>query len=97
MLGHGSDPTETGDLAYRGTFSRAQLLALNDSRVTDLCNKKVVTLWMGPERHSVFYPIRGGTEYNLVLLRPDNLPKGVRTVNGDIDEMRETFKGWDDM
>jgi salicylate hydroxylase len=50
---------------------------------------------MGPEKHCVFYPIRGGKEYNLVLLRPDNLPSDVRTVNGDIDEMKESFRGWD--
>ena len=90
LLDSPSDPTPTGDLAYRGTFSRAQLLSLNDSRVEKLCNRKAVTVWIGPERHSVFYPIKGGTEFNLVLLRPDNLPEGARTVKGDIEEMRET-------
>ncbi|KAH8807753.1 putative salicylate hydroxylase [Xylogone sp. PMI_703] len=91
------NPTETGDLAYRGTFTRSQLLALNDNRITELCNQKVITCWLGPDKHSVFYPVRGGKEFNLVLLRPDNLPKGARTVKGDIDEMRDTFKGWDEI
>ena len=50
---------------------------------------------MGPRRHCVFYPIEGGNRFNLVLLRPDNLPQGAKTVQGDIEEMRETFDGWD--
>lgn len=50
---------------------------------------------MGPNKHSVFYPLRGGSEYNLVLIRPDNLPPGTNKVQGEIGEMRETFKGWD--
>jgi salicylate hydroxylase len=49
ILGTSSDPIETGDLAYRGTFSRKQLLELSDPRIEALCNKKAVTLWLGPE------------------------------------------------
>ena len=88
-------PVETGDLAYRGTFSKEQLLSLNDSKVEQLCAKNVVTLWMGPDKHSVFYPVRGGQQFNLVLLRPDDLPLGSRITQGDIGEMRATFDGWD--
>ncbi|KIW96508.1 uncharacterized protein Z519_03577 [Cladophialophora bantiana CBS 173.52] len=97
ILGYPSPPIETGDLAYRATFSRQQLLELNDPRVEDLCTKKKVTIWMGPDRHCVFYPVRGGAEFNLVLLRPDNLPAGVRSVQADLDEMRMTFEGWDEI
>jgi salicylate hydroxylase len=50
---------------------------------------------MGPDKHAVFYPLRGGEEFNLVLLRPDNQPAGSRTAKGDIGEMRSTFEGWD--
>ena len=52
---------------------------------------------MGPDRHCIFYPLRGGKEFNLVLLRPDDLPQGVRTVQGDLGEMRMAFEGWDEM
>ncbi|KAJ9608062.1 hypothetical protein H2200_007050 [Cladophialophora chaetospira] len=97
ILGRPSPPTETGDLAYRATFSRKQLLELNDPRVEELCSSEKVTVWMGPDRHSVFYPLRGGSEFNLVLIRPDNLPAGVRTTQGDLDEMRLTFEGWDEI
>ncbi|KAH1498606.1 hypothetical protein KXW18_005215 [Aspergillus fumigatus] len=88
-------PEETGDLAYRATFSRAQLLALNDPEVKALCEKQGVTAWLGPKKHAVFYPVRGGHEYNLVLLQPDDLPPGVRTTQGDVDEMRYGYREWD--
>jgi salicylate hydroxylase len=63
--------------------------------VEELCSAKKVTVWFGPDRHVVFYPLRGGNEFNLVLLRPDNLPAGVRTGAGDLGEMKATFEGWD--
>jgi salicylate hydroxylase len=88
-------PEETGDLAYRATFSRTQLLALNDPEVNALCAKQGVTAWLGPHKHAVFYPVRGGQEYNLVLLQPDDLPPGVRTTQGDVDEMQYGYKEWD--
>lgn len=95
MLGKTSEPIETGDLAYRGTFTIEQLQGLGDPVVEQLCREPTVTLWMGPDKHVVFYPIRSGTQFNMVLLRPDDLPSGTRTGKGDIEEMRYTFKGWD--
>lgn len=61
-------PQETGDLAYRGTFTRAQLQAFNDQRINELMEASNVQVWLGPDRHAVFYPLRNHTEYNLVLL-----------------------------
>lgn len=95
ILGQPSPPFETGDLAYRATLKTANMLALKDPQVTKLCTQNSVTLWMGPDRHCVLYPLRGGSEFNLVLLRPDNLPPGTSKVEGEVGEMRETFKGWD--
>lgn len=95
VLSSPSPPTETGDLAYRGTFSREQLEALNDPSVSELCSRAACTVWFGPKRHAVFYPVRAGSQFNLVLLRPDDLPQGVRTIAGDISEMRASFEGWD--
>jgi salicylate hydroxylase len=97
VLDHQSEPSETGDLAYRATFSREELLELNDPRVTELCQVRDVSVWVGPEKHCVFYPLHDGKQFNLVLLRPDNMPAGERTLSGDIEEMRETFEGWDEL
>ena len=95
ILDRTSPPIETGDLAYRGTFSKAQLLSLGDSKVEELCSRKTVSVWLGPMKHAVFYPLKGGEEFNLILLRPDDLPKGTKQEHGEVSEMRETFEGWD--
>ena len=97
ILGRPLEPRETGDLAYRGTFSLEQLQALNDSRLDQLCALKSVNVWLGPDKHAVFYPLRDGKEFNLVLLRPDDMPHGTTRVDGDLDEMRASFEGWDPM
>lgn len=97
MLPQHGTPRESGDLAYRGTFTREKLEALNDPRINELCSRKEVTVWFGPRGHAVFYPLKSATEFNLVLIRPDDLPENVKTLPGDIDEMRANFHGWDEM
>lgn len=96
LLGTESPPSETGDLAYRGTIAREQLLGLGDPRIDELINDQSVKCWMGPGRHCVFYPLAGGKSFNLVLIRPDNLSKDVRQAPGEIGEMRACFEGWDE-
>jgi salicylate hydroxylase len=68
VLGRPSPPAETGDLAYRGTFTRSQLAHLNDEKVNKLLDDSSIQVWLGPEKHVVFYPVRNGTEFNLVLM-----------------------------
>ncbi|KAI2742891.1 hypothetical protein DTO013E5_5014 [Penicillium roqueforti] len=73
-----SPPLETGDLAYRGMFSLQELTVLNDPDVEKLVAASDVQVWMGPEKHVVFYPIKNKTEFNLVLLQvtsPQIMPK----------------------
>ncbi|OQE44982.1 hypothetical protein PENCOP_c002G02466 [Penicillium coprophilum] len=96
VLGSPHSPVPTGDMAYRATFSREQLEALGDDKVNELCQEIAVTGWLGPDKHTVFYPLRGGKEFNLVLMRPDNLPSDSRRENGDIQEMRESYADWDE-
>ena len=83
-------------MAYRATFSREQLESLGDENVNELCQKIAVTSWLGPERHTIFYPLRGGNEFNLVLLRPDTLSLGSRREQADIEEMRKSYADWDE-
>lgn len=68
VVGHPIVPQETGDLAYRATFSRSELLALKDDAVNTLLDQSSIHVWLGPGKHAVFYPLREHTEYNLVLL-----------------------------
>ncbi|KAK1600335.1 uncharacterized protein LY79DRAFT_585825 [Colletotrichum navitas] len=97
LLGLPSPAVETGDLAYRATLPAEYLKALNDSRVDELCARKQVTIWLGPGRHTVLYPVKGGREFNLVLIRPDNMHTSEKCVEGDIGEMRESYTGWDEI
>lgn len=68
MVGHHVSPNETGDLAYRATFTRQQLLNLQDERIDELLKQPGLNVWLGPGKHAVFYPLRDQAEYNLVLL-----------------------------
>lgn len=67
ILGRCSPPVETGDLAFRGTFALERLQKLNDPGIDDLIGDQKAVVWMGPEKHCTFYPIRDGKEFNLVL------------------------------
>ncbi|KAF2195636.1 FAD/NAD(P)-binding domain-containing protein [Zopfia rhizophila CBS 207.26] len=96
LLGYPSPPQETGNLAYRATFERSVLESLNDPTINDLLNQSQVTCWLGPSSHAVFYPVRRGKVFNLVLATPDDLPMNVRNQKGNVLEMRELFRGWDE-
>ncbi|KAI1464440.1 putative salicylate hydroxylase [Daldinia caldariorum] len=95
VLGRPFPPTETGDLAYRGTFALDQLKGLHNERIDKLLEQSNIQVWLGPGRHAVFYPLRNHTEYNLVLIAADDLPSGVRTSQGSVQEMAANFEGWD--
>ena len=44
----------------------------------------------------VNYVLKGGEQFNMVLLVPDDIPEGgIITVEGNVDEMREIYKHWD--
>jgi salicylate hydroxylase len=68
VLGRPFPPKETGDLAYRGTFSRKQLEGLGNERLGTILDQSNIQVWLGADKHAVFYPLRDHTEYNLVLL-----------------------------
>ncbi|KAI1473080.1 putative monooxygenase [Daldinia caldariorum] len=85
-------PTPTGDLAYRIVLN---LEDINDPELRDLVSNPSVNFWIGPESHVVGYSLRQGRMYNLVLLRPDDLPEHVSRLAADVDEMRKLFEPWD--
>ncbi len=59
--------------------------------------RPVHTLWLGPGRHFVHYPISGGRLVNVVAIVPAG---GWRTeswtADGDISDLIAEFEGWDD-
>ena len=76
-------------------MSREELQSLHDPKLDELLNREVVTTFLGPDKHCVFYAMNQGKHFNLVLFRPDNMAPGERTVLGDLGEMRTSFEGWD--
>ncbi|KAI1382392.1 FAD/NAD(P)-binding domain-containing protein [Hypoxylon crocopeplum] len=82
----------TGDLAYRIVLKLDQL---QDPELREWVEKPMVNMWIGPNSHVVAYSLRGGTEFNLVLITPDDLPVGVSRQDGSVKEMRALFENWD--
>lgn len=92
MLGKRDTPLPTGDLAYRVVLDIDQI---KSQRLRDMVQTPACRFWAGPDSHVVAYSMRGGNMYNVVLLVPDDLEEGIARTEGDLDEMRELFEGWD--
>ncbi|KAI0898712.1 FAD/NAD(P)-binding domain-containing protein [Annulohypoxylon nitens] len=85
-------PRPTGDVAYRLVLTLDQI---QDPELKDWLSKPTLDIWLGPHSHAVGYSLRGATEFNIVLLVPDDLPAGVSKQAGSVEEMRALFTGWD--
>jgi salicylate hydroxylase len=92
MLGHRDPPLPTGDLAYRIVLNLDQI---QDLKLRAMVQDPACRFWAGPDSHVVAYSLRGGNMYNVVLLVPDDLEEGVARTEGNLDEMRKLFEGWD--
>ncbi|KAK3308961.1 uncharacterized protein B0T15DRAFT_565948 [Chaetomium strumarium] len=95
FLGRPSPAILTGDLAYRITLRADELDGEDAEELRAFVRNATVNFWIGPRAHCVGYSVRGGEVYNLVFLCPDDLPRGVVKLEGDMDEMRERFRDWD--
>lgn len=53
--------------------------------------------YIGPGRHVVSYPIKGGKLYNMVLAHPDTQfdTEESWTAKGSKDQLLKDFEGWD--
>jgi salicylate hydroxylase len=59
--------------------------------------RPVQTLWLGPGRHFVHYPIRGGQLVNVVAIVPAGEWRVESwTADGDIADLSAEFSGWDE-
>lgn len=92
LLGRNDPPLPTGDLAYRIVLDINQI---EDGKLREMVQTPACRFWAGPDAHVVAYSMRGGNMYNVVLLVPDDLEEGVARTQGDIEEMKKLFEGWD--
>ncbi|KAG1796649.1 uncharacterized protein HD556DRAFT_1359125 [Suillus plorans] len=94
IVGGPDKPKATGDAAYRTLIPVEKLL--EDEELRPLVEKMESNIWMGPGGHIVGYTIRAKTEFNLVMMHPDEDEGGIEswTAEGNVDKMKETYKGW---
>ncbi|KAI9682581.1 MAG: hypothetical protein M1822_006879 [Bathelium mastoideum] len=85
-------PNPTGDLAWRIILD---LDDLKDPELVEWVLKPTVNFWIGPHAHVVGYSVKGGRQFNLVLLSPDDLEKDLSRAEGNLDDMKKLFAAWD--
>lgn len=83
ILHEDTDPVFSTHVAYRGTVPIESVTA--DIEMEDM------TLWMGPGRHFIHYPVRGGSLYNLVAVFESKWFLDGRSDWGDRQEFEEAF------
>ncbi|KAJ7062685.1 FAD/NAD-binding domain-containing protein [Mycena amicta] len=98
-------PIHTGYSAYRSVVPTEQIP--KPSECEELIARREMISWMGPEKHVIGYSMRGGKEYNLVLVQRDKLnpnsesghnrPATRDSYNsqGLLKDMGAEFAGWD--
>lgn len=65
-------------------------------RAPALALRPVQTLWLGPQRHFVHYPVSGGRQVNVVAIVPAGDWRDESwTAEGSVDDLRREFTGWD--
>jgi salicylate hydroxylase len=66
-------------------------------KAPEMALRPVQTLWLGPGRHFVHYPISGARLVNVVAIVPaGDWRTESWTADGDIPELLAEFQGWDD-
>lgn len=62
----------------------------------ELARRPVQTLWLGPQRHLVHYPVSGGRLINLVAFAPaGEFDTESWESRGRVDDLAAEFAGWD--
>ncbi|KAJ7658385.1 hypothetical protein DFH06DRAFT_1408174 [Mycena polygramma] len=91
--GPSKPPIHTGDSAYRVVIPTTEMLT--DPELKGIVEGSEMMSWMGPAKHIIGYCIRGKTEYNLVLVHPNNSRRESYSTKGCVAQMRADFEGWE--
>src|SRR5258706_3780331 len=82
------EPTFSGLCAFR--------CLVPAERAPEMARRPVQTVWLGPERHFVHYPISAGRTVNVVGIVPAGTWRTESwTAEGKIEDMLREFEGWD--
>jgi salicylate hydroxylase len=82
------EPVFTGLAAYRA------LVPVEEA--PEFARRPVCSIWLGPSRHFVHYPVSGGSQVNLVTANPaGDWREESWTAEGSVQDFLEEFAGWD--
>jgi salicylate hydroxylase len=88
IAGPGS-PTFTGLAAYRALVPAAE--------APEFARRPVCSIWLGPHRHFVHYPVSAGEQVNLVTANPaGDWREESWTAPGRVEDFLAEYEGWDD-
>jgi salicylate hydroxylase len=88
ILGPGS-PEFVGLAAYRALVPAAE--------APEFARRPVCSIWLGPRRHFVHYPVSGGEQVNLVTANPaGDWREESWTAPGEVADFLAEFDGWDE-
>jgi salicylate hydroxylase len=81
------DPVFTGLAAYRALVPAAA--------APDFARRPVCSIWLGPDKHFVHYPVSAGREVNLVTANPaGDWREESWTADGTVEDFLAEFEGW---
>jgi salicylate hydroxylase len=87
-LGLSGAPRFAGMCAYRALVPAAA--------APELARRPVQTLWLGPDKHLVHYPVSGGAQVNLVAItRQERWQAESWSAAGERADLVAEFAGWD--
>jgi salicylate hydroxylase len=83
------EPEFTGLAAYRALVPAAE--------APEFARRPVCSIWLGPSRHFVHYPVSGGEQVNLVTANPaGDWREESWTAPGEVADFLAEFEGWDE-
>jgi salicylate hydroxylase len=83
-----AQPQFSGSCAFRCLVER--------EHAPEMAHRPVQTLWLGPGRHFVHYPISGGRLINVVAIVPaGDWRTESWTAEGKLEDLAAEFEGWD--
>jgi salicylate hydroxylase len=81
------DPVFTGLAAYRALVPA--------DAAPDFARRPVCSIWLGPDKHFVHYPVSAGREVNLVTANPaGDWREESWTAEGTVEDFLAEFAGW---
>jgi salicylate hydroxylase len=86
-------PRDSTNCAYRATVPGKVMRA--DPQIAHLMDDINANCWIGPGRHIMAYPMRGGELYNLVMSHPASIPADRWSEPGKLEDMRAQYETFD--